>query len=201
MSLGPVRADDALREALALGCDQAFLLCDPPFDAADASAAARILAAAVQKLGGADLILTGNRSGDTASGQIGPRLAQALGYAQVTDVSALDFAGNELQATRRWGSGFAAVAVSPPAVITVAPEAFPLRYAHGARIMNAYREWSVTTWDTKDLALDPVGLAPRLTLRSKGFAPPLETGEILSGDPQQAGRDLIVALRQQKLIK
>lgn len=201
LSLGPARADDALREALALGCDQAFLLCDPAFEAADASTAARILATAIDKLGGADLILTGNRSGDTASGQTGPRLAQALGYAQVTEVWALDLDGHALQATRRWGSGFAAVAVSPPAVITVSPEAFPLRYAHGARIMNAYREWSVTTWSAKDLDLDPAALAPRLTLRSEGFAPPLEIGEILSGDPEEAGRDLIVALRQQGLIK
>ncbi len=200
ISLGPARADDALREALALGCDQAFLLCDPAFEAADSAVAARILAAAIQKLGDADLIVTGSRSRDTGSGQIGPRLAQALGYGQITEAWTLESDGKALQATCRWGTGFAAVTASPPLVITASAEAFPLRYAHGARIMNAYREWTVTTWEASDLDLDSAALAPKLVLRSEGFPAPLERGEVFRGDPQEIGRDVVVALRQQKLI-
>ena len=143
VSMGKPQADDALREALAMGCDEAYLLSDKAFKDADISVTARVLAAAIEKLGGADLIIVGRESGDTGAGQIGPRLAQALGYAQVTDVYALSTASGSLQATRRWGEGYAAVEASLPAVATVAPEAFPPRYPHGASIMSAYREWEV----------------------------------------------------------
>ena len=63
-----------------MGCDAAYLLSDEAFEEADISVTARILAAAIEQLGGADLIVAGRESGDTGAGQIGPRLAEALGY-------------------------------------------------------------------------------------------------------------------------
>jgi electron transfer flavoprotein beta subunit len=200
LSMGQPRADDALREALAMGCDEAYLLCDEAFNDADISVTTRILAAAVEKLGGADLIVAGRESGDTGAGQIGPRLAGALDYAQVTDVYALSLAAATLQATRRWGDGYAAVEAPLPAVVTVAPEAFPPRYPHGARIMNAYRQWHVTTWGAADLDLDHVALAPLLAFRRESFPPPLEEGEVFRGDPQSLAQDVVLALKLQRLI-
>lgn len=200
LSMGEPRADDALREALAMGCDEAYLLSDKAFGDADISVTARILAAAVEKLGGSDLILAGRESGDTGAGQIGPRLAQALGYAQVTDVYALAVANGTVQATRRWEEGFAAVEASLPAVVTVAPEAFRPRYAHGARIMNAYREWEVAVWDAEDLQLAEAALTPLLAFRGESFPPPLELGEIYRGDPASVAQDAVMTLKQQRLI-
>lgn len=196
---GQAQADDALREALALGCDQAYLLCDSAFDKADISVTARILAAAVEKLGGADLIVTGDRSGDTGAGQIGPRLAGALAYSQVTGAVSLAVKGDRLRATRRWGDGGAIVEAALPAVVSVVPEAFAPRYAHGARIMNAYREWEVVVWDAAELGLDPDALRPLLVFRSEGFPPPLEA-ERFQGDPADVARDAVLALRLQKLV-
>jgi electron transfer flavoprotein beta subunit len=201
LSVGKPRADDALREALAMGCDKAYLLSDPAFDDADISVTVRILAAAVEKLGGADLIVAGRESGDTGAGQVGPRLAEALGYAQVTNAYALAAGDGSLQATRRWGKGYASVEVSLPAVVTVAPEAFKPRYAHGARIMNAYREWEVPAWGASDLALDEAALQPLLAFRGETFPPPLEVGERFRGDPADVAQDVVMALRLQKLIR
>ena len=223
LSMGLPRADDALREALALGCDTAILLSDEAFAQADVAVTARILAAAVEKLGGGDLVLAGRQSGDTAAGQIGPRLAGALGYAQVTDVYSLalkdasaragsqsgataqtgvlaEQEGSALRATRRWDDGFAAVEVQLPAVVTVAPEAFPPRYAPGARIMNAYRQWEVTTWTAADLDLDEAALSPLLVKRSESFPPPLEVGEVFRGEPQAVAQEVVLSLKLQKLI-
>ena len=107
ISVGQPQADDALREALAMGCDAAYLLTDPAFKDADITVTTRILAAAVEKLDGADLIVVGRQSGDTAAGQIGPRLAQAVDYAQITDVYALAVSDGALPATRLWGQGYA----------------------------------------------------------------------------------------------
>lgn len=200
LSLGEPQADDALREALAMGCDAGYLLVDEAFKDADISVTVRILAAAIEKMGRPDLIVTGRQSGDTGAGQVGARLAGALDYAQVTDVYALAVDKGMLQATRRWHTGHATVRTPLPAVVTVAPEAFPPRLPHGARIMNAYREWDVPVWAREDLDLDETDLCPQLVLRREGFPPPLEIGEVYRGDPDSVAQDAVVALRLQKLI-
>ena len=200
LSMGKPQADDALREALAMGCDAAYLLSDKAFEEADLSVTTRVLAAAIEQLGGADLIVTGRESGDTGAGQIGPRLAEALGYTQITDVYALSAGGRDIEATRRWGEGYATVEASLPAVVTIAPEAFPPRYAHGARIMSAYREWDVPVWDAADLELAEAALTPLLAKRGESFPPPLEVGEVFQGDPASIAQDVIAVLRQQKAI-
>jgi electron transfer flavoprotein beta subunit len=208
LSVGKPRTDDALREALAMGCDAAYLLTDAAFEDVDVSAIVRVLAAAVRKLGDADpstssgpcLIVAGRESGDTGAGQVGPRLAGALGYAQVTDAHALEAQDGAIRATRAWGEGYAAVEVSLPAVITVAPEAYRPRYAHGARIMSAYREWDVPVWGLADLDLDAADLKPRLVFRSETFPPPVEVGEKFRGDPADIAPDVAMALKLQKLI-
>jgi electron transfer flavoprotein beta subunit len=200
LTIGEPRAEDALREALAMGCDAAYLVTDEAFKEADISVTVRILAAAIEKLGRPDLIVAGRESGDSGAGQVGARLAGALDYAQVTDVYALVLGNSTLQATRRWGTGFATVKTPLPSVVTVAPEAFRPRFPHGARIMNAYREWDVPVWAREDLDLSEAELNPTLALRREGFPPPVETGEIYRGDPDSVAQDAVVALRLQKLI-
>lgn len=208
VSLGEPRVDDALREALATGCDEAYLLSDEVFHEADLATVSTVLVAAIEKLGGAELVIAGREAGDSGAGQVGPRLAEALGYAGVTDAHSLALeldaaspAGEgSVQAVRRWGAGYAAVRAPLPAVVSVAPEAFRSRYAPGARIMNAYREWDVTTWNAADLGLDQDALKPLLTFRSEGFPPPLEVGEKFRGEPEDVAQDVIMVLRQQKLI-
>ncbi len=208
LSVGEPRADDALREALAMGCDGAYLLCDKAFHEADCSAISTVLATAIEKLGGADLVIAGRAAGDSGAGQVGPRLAEALGYAAVTDVYSLVVGpeeaspgeGGVIRATRRWGAGFATIQAPLPAVVSVAPEAFQPRYAHGARIMNAYRDWEVTTWNAADLGLDDGAPKPLLTFRSESFPPPLEVGERFRGEPADVAQEVIMALKLQKLI-
>ena len=200
LSVGQPRADDALREALAMGCDTAYLLSDEAFAAADVSVTARVLAAAVGRLGGADLIVAGRESGDTGAGQIGPRLAEAMGYAQVTDVVALAIGEDGIEATRRWGEGYAMVEAPLPVVVTVAPEAFETRLPHGARIMSAYREWDVPVWTAADLELADAALSPLLAKRAESFPPELEVGERFRGDPEMVAGDVVATLKRQKAI-
>jgi electron transfer flavoprotein beta subunit len=208
LSLGELRADDALREALAMGCDGAYLLSDDAFHEPDLSAATAILAAAVAKLGGADLVLAGREAGDSGAGQVGPRLAEALGYAGITAAYSLSVeqggdspgGGATVQAVCRWGDGYATLRAPLPAVVSVAPEAFRPRYAPGARIMNAYREWDVTTRSAADLELDEGALKPLLTFRSESFPPPLEVGEKFRGEPADVAQDVIMTLKLQRLI-
>ncbi|MBN1659611.1 MAG: hypothetical protein JXA93_14490 [Anaerolineae bacterium] len=204
ISAGPARAEDALREALAMGAGEAVLLTGEGFADADVAGVARILAAAVAKLGGADVVVAGSASSDSGGGQIGPRLAEALDYAQVTGAYEVtgpaSGAEGALQATRRWGSGYAAVQVPLPAVVTVASEAFPPRYPPGARIMSAYRDWSVMTWGAADLGLSEQDLAAQLAFRREGFPPPLPEAERYRGAAADVARDAIGVLRMERII-
>lgn len=192
--LGPLRADDALREALAMGADAAYLLHDQAFTDADLSGVARILAAAVSKID-PDLIITGRESGSDAAGQIGVRLAEILDMVQVTDVHRLAVAGAAIQAVRRWGDGYATVQAPLPAVVTIAPGANKPRYPHGARIIQAYRAWEVPVWDAVDLQLAAEDLTPFIELRGQSFGAPLVFGERLRGEPEQIAQTLAREIR------
>jgi len=196
LSLGEPRVDDALREALAIGADQAFLLTDEAFAKADAAAAALILGRAIEKIGDYDLILTGQQALDTGASQIGPRLAEYLGLPQVLgvrEVSGLD--NGKLRAKRNWKVGYAEVEVGLPALLSVAPQANQPRLPHGARIMNAYREWEVTTWSLADLGLTEEELSPLIGLQRKAFPPELTVGELITGTPDEAAKELAQILK------
>lgn len=200
LSVGPARAEDALREALAMGAGAAYLLTGDGFADADIAGVARILAAAVHKLGGADLIVAGVASSDSGGGQIGPRVAEALDYAQVTGAYQVTFHDGKLQATTHWGAGYVGVQVPLPAVVTVVPEAFTPRYAPGVRIMSAYRDWDVITWGADDLGLTDQDLASQIAFRRESFLPPLPEAERYRGAPADMGRDAINVLKSERII-
>lgn len=79
ISMGPPSAETALREALARGCDEAYLAGDKQFAGADVKATAMVLAKAIQKVGYYDLILAGMQTVDGDTGQVGPEVAEYLG--------------------------------------------------------------------------------------------------------------------------
>lgn len=200
VSMGLPQTDDALREALAMGCDAAYLLSDPGFQDADITVTVNVLSAAIQKLGGADLIIAGCASEDTGAGQVGPRLAEAVQYAQITEVSELECKTDTIQATRYWENRYVSIQASLPAVVTVLPDAFPPRYPHGARIIDAYQAMTIPVWGTAELGLDANGLAPLLVYRGESFPPPLPQGERYRGDPATIAQDVVNQLKREKVI-
>lgn len=197
LSLGKPRVDDALREALAMGADRAFLLTDEALADVDAAAAALILGRAIERIGEYDLILTGQRALETGASQIGPRLAEYLGLPQVLEVREIsNLDDGKLRARRHWKGGIAEVEVGLPALLSIAPEANQPRYPHGARIMNAYREWQVTTWGLADLGLTEEDISPLICLQRKAFPPERTLGELITGTPEEAAKELAQILRE-----
>ena len=150
-----------------------------------------------KQIGGYDLIITGQRALDTGASQIGPRLAEYLDLPQVLEVREVSGLSNgKLRAKRNWKAGFAEVEVGLPALLSVAPQANEPRYPHGARIMSAYREWKVTTWGLGDLGLTEEELSPLIGLQRKAFPPERTLGELLTGAPDEAARELAQLLRE-----
>ena len=89
VSMAPKEAEEQLAEALAMGCDRAFLLSDAAFAGADSLATARCLAAAIRRLGPVDLVFCGSYSADGSTSQVGPQLAELLDMPDLTHVTAL----------------------------------------------------------------------------------------------------------------
>jgi len=201
----PLPDDDVLRQALAVGADRAGQVVNLPPTAGDA-VMARVLAAAVRKLGGADLVLIGATTLDTGQGQLGPRLAEALDWPQIVGAWMVEAEDGRVQAVCQsspplvggagGGIGYATVEADLPAVVTVLPGALKPRYPDGVRLINVYQaEDAVEKWDVSDL-VDEAELQPLLEKRGQDFPPERERGTRLSGGPEEMAQALADALRQ-----
>ena len=84
ISMGPPHADDVLKKALAMGCDESVLLSDRALGGADTLATGYPLAKAAEKIGGYDLLICGRHATDAETAQTGPIIAAFLGIPQVT---------------------------------------------------------------------------------------------------------------------
>ena len=188
--------DDVMRQAVAAGADRAVHLTGEAFAEADEAAATGVLGAVVERMGGADLILTGSTTLDTGQGQLGPRLAEAMGWRQVLDAWQLTVVDGTVEAVLKDGRGYATVQADLPAVVTLLPGALKLRYPDGARLINVYRGEgdvadAVATWDVGEL-VDEV--EPLLESRGKDFPPERERGVRVGGSPDEMAQAAAAAL-------
>jgi electron transfer flavoprotein beta subunit len=203
ISMGPPQAEDALREALAMGADEAILLSDRAFAGADTWATATTLGYALKKIGDFDLVLAGRQAIDGDTAQVGPQLAEFLKVPQVTYVRELTVEGGKVRAQRAVEDGYEDIEAALPALLTITKEANTPRYPHAGAIISAYRERQVTRWGVSDIDADPetLGLKGSPTQVKRSFSPPpKEPGQIIKGSPSEAAKDLVAILRQKNII-
>lgn len=137
VSVGSDKLDDTIKEALAMGADEAILVEAPELDGAESAVAAQALAQAIKKTEGFDLIIMGEGSADNYSGQVGPRVAEILDLPQVTYVKSLEVEGNTLKAVRSLDDCLETVTVDLPAVVTVVSEINEPRIPSVTQILKA----------------------------------------------------------------
>jgi len=203
VSMGPPQAEDALREALAMGADEAILLTDRAFAGADTWATATTLGIALKKIGDFDLVLAGRQAIDGDTAQVGPQLAEYLGIPQITYVRELVVEDGKVRAKRALEDGFEEIEAGLPALLTITKEANIPRYPHAAAIMSAYREREVTFWGAEDIGADPetIGLKGSPTQVKRSFTPPpKEPGQIIKSAPAEAAKELVAILRDKNII-
>ena len=137
ITMGPPRAADILRDSLERGADAAVLLTDRGFAVADTLATSYTLAKAIERAGGADIVLCGRQAIDGDTAQIGPQLAGRLGIGQVTYIlDVLDVAGGTITARRMIDGGAETVEAKLPALLTVTSEANEPRSPRAKLIMK-----------------------------------------------------------------
>jgi electron transfer flavoprotein beta subunit len=204
ISMGPPQAEEALRDALAMGADEAVLLCDKAFAGADTLATSFTLGTAIKKLGDFDLILCGTKTLDGNTGQVGPQLAEFLDLPQITYARRVEVQGEILRAERAFEEGYELMETRLPALVTVTKEINEPRIPSIEQIMQSYREKEVRIWGTEDLDVDEhsVGLDGSATKMGKIYKPEFGKGkvEFIEGSTEDMVQGLLVKLEERHLI-
>jgi len=158
VSMGPPQADAALREALAMGCDDAILVTDRAFGGADTWATSSTIAAALKKLD-YDVIITGRQAIDGDTAQVGPQIAEHLGIPQVSYAEEIiEAADDKIVVKRQFEDRYHIIEVKTPCLITALAELATPRYMTVHGIFDAYREKEVKVWTLEELK-DTVDMA------------------------------------------
>jgi len=192
LSMGPPQVEEALREAISYGADEAILLCDKAFAGADTLATSYTLAQAIKKIGNFDVIFCGKQAIDGETAQVGPELAQRLDIPYITYIRKIELKNNTLLVERLLDDGYQVVQINLPALLTVIKEIGepPLPSIRGK--MRA-KKAKIPLWTTQDIKADSekIGLKGSATQVVKIFSPP-SRGErqMLTGSLEQQAREL-----------
>jgi electron transfer flavoprotein beta subunit len=191
--LGPARAMETIRTALAMGADKGVHICDPAFDNADAFVVANALAAVIKSMPH-DIIFCGQRAIDDDSGQVGAMLAEALNAPQLTIVTKLEFAGSSVKVIRPIEGAQLSIETALPCVVTCQKGLNEPRYASLPGIMKAKKK----PVDVKNAAAIGVATDAKATVAKTVPPPARPPGKIICGDePAQKAAELGKLLREE----
>ncbi|HTV54737.1 MAG TPA: electron transfer flavoprotein subunit beta/FixA family protein [Terriglobia bacterium] len=198
-SLGPARAQQAIKEALAKGADRALHLDDAAFDELDAYGTARCLAAALAKES-PDLVLTGLQSDDFGFAQTGVILAELMGLPHSTIIMEVQVSGHGLRVKRELEGGwFQWIEMPLPALLTIQSGISKPRYATLKGIMAAKNK-PIQKLSLSHLGLSKADIAPRQKI-TKMYAPAKRTTtEFLQGSAKEVAAQLVDKLKNEARV-
>ncbi|MGH2536108.1 MAG: electron transfer flavoprotein subunit beta/FixA family protein [Candidatus Promineifilaceae bacterium] len=206
LTMGEEDSREALKTCLAMGCDQAILAADAAFEGSDSLGTARVLAAAINKVGDVQVALFGKQAIDGDTGQTVVQTAQVLGWTPLTFVSKIveiDEAGGQITVERLLEEGKQTVRGRLPAVVSVVKEINEPRYPSFMGIRKAGRA-EIPVWTAADLELSgAVGAAASQADWSQVSAPPArETKvEMIEGaSVEEQASQLVERLFEEKVI-
>ena len=149
VSMGPMQADVAIREALAMGADDAVLVSDRKFGGADTWATSTTIAGALRNID-YDLIITGRQAIDGDTAQVGPQIAEHLDLPLISYAQDIKVEGDSVIVQRQYDDRYHVLKAKMPCVITALSELNEPRYMTPGGIFDAY-DAEITTWGRKDL--------------------------------------------------
>ena len=201
ISTGTAFALDVMKKPLSMGADELVLLQDDTFsNSIDSFFTAQLLAAAIRKLGGFDLIICGRQASDWDNAQVPLGVAEILGLSCIALGKKVEVKGDMVSVERIISDGYEVVEAPLPALVTVSNELGQPRYPTLRGIMAATRK-RPTIWSAADLGADASQLEPRVTLQELFVPVRDQQCEIIEGeDAADAGRQLALKLREAKLI-
>ena len=199
LCIGPESAREALKHALAMGADDAILVSDPALTELDTVGAARVLAAAINKIGSVDMVIFGRQTLDSGSGLTGAQTARVLGWPLLGLAGQIKVDAGSVQVERVIEEGRQTVKAQLPAVISVVQSIGEPRYPSFMGIRKASKA-AIPVWSTSDLGVSAP--APIIT-RSELMNPPARNTsiEIISGEsPAEIADKLADKLIAEKVL-
>jgi len=197
VTVGPDRAQSALRTALAMGADSAFHVKDPALDGADTMVTARALAGAIRAVDGVDLILCGQQGVGGDNSQVPGLLAEMLDLPQVTVAVKIEVGDGKATVQREIEGARETWETSLPAVISAQKGLNEPRYASLKGIMAAKKK----PLEAKDAAAVGVDSpAPKVKIIAMELPPPRPAVKMIEGEPEEQAKELIRLLHEEAKV-
>ena len=188
ITMGLPKAEEVLREAMAMGADDGILVTDRCLGGADTWATSTTLAGAIRNLE-YDLIITGRQAIDGDTAQVGPQISEHLGIPVISYAQAIKIDGDSVIVERQYEDRYHEIKAKMPCLITALAELNEPRYMTPGGIFDAYKK-ELTVWgranlvdvDDSDLGLagSPTKIAKASDKVRKG------TGEKVTLDAEEA---------------
>lgn len=198
ITMGPPQAENALKEAISVGCDEAILISDRKFAGSDTWATSYTLSRAIRKMGVYDIVICGKQASDGDTAQVGPGISTHLDIPQVTYVKKIEeISANLAKVERMTEYGYDVVETPLPCLFTVVKEINTPRIPSLKGMMKA-KAAKITKWNAADIDCDPksIGMEGSPTRVVKVFTPPQRKGgEILTGDANTIAEKLANLLK------
>lgn len=201
LTLGPAKASEALRVALAMGCDAGIHINDPVFESMNELFAAHLVAEAIKKdEAGFDLILCGKYTIDLDAGAFGPALAEYLGIPHVGALQGLEVSddGKHFVARRRIEGAEEVVECDLPALLTLEKGFVVPRYPSLPNLMKAKKK-PVKVLTSAELAGDEA-LKAGTQFESLAPPPPRPECRLIDGEPEEMAKELVRVLREEAKV-
>ncbi|HEY6628518.1 MAG TPA: electron transfer flavoprotein subunit beta/FixA family protein [Acidimicrobiia bacterium] len=192
--MGPAGNGQGIRQALAMGADQAILIEDDTLRGSNALTTARVLAAAIQR-DGFDLVITGTESTDGYSGVLPQMLSELLDVPALTYATKVEAADGKVTIHRQTASGYDVVEASLPAVVAVTAGVVEPRYPTFKGIMDAKKK-TVESLSVADLGVER---GPDQTVASITDAAERTAGQKIEDDGE-SHLAIVALLEQRKVI-
>jgi electron transfer flavoprotein beta subunit len=202
ISMGPPQAEVALREALAMGADEAILISDRAFAGADTLATSNALAATLRKLD-YDVIFAGRQAIDGDTAQVGPEIAEHLNIAQITYVEKVEVIDGGLKVRKAWEDGYEDIEVKTPVLLTAIQELNEPRYMNIKNIFDMYQNKEVKVWSADYIEADKalLGLKGSPTKVKKSMTKePKGHGELIELPAKEAAQYAVSKLKENHFI-
>jgi len=201
ITMGPPQAENALREALAMGADEAVLITDRAFAGADTLATSRVLAAAVKKFE-YDIVFAGRQAIDGDTAQVGPEMAEHLGIPQITYVQKVEVENDGLKVEKALEKGYMVMKTDTPVLLTAIKELNEPRYMSANLIFEAFNK-EIQIWDAGKLSLssDLLGLKGSPTQVRKSVTKELKgKGEVIDMSPKESAEYAVNKLKEKLIV-
>jgi len=199
VTVGPDRAQAALRTGLAMGADSAVHVKDAALDASDTLGTARALAAAIQKLAPFDLVLCGQQGVGGDNSQVPGMLAELLDLPQVTVATKIEPQDGKAVLEREVDGGREVWETPLPAVVSAQKGLNEPRYASLKGIMAAKKK-PIQAFDAAGLGLDAAALAPKVKVTAMELPPARPPVKMIEGDAETQAKELVRLLHEEAKV-